>query len=134
LLLAAAGVEAVVIFLLIAAPVAGLAATAALVLIYAIELRRLGVDEDCECFGAALRARTRSGAIARNLTIAATSAACAAGYATDVIAPRPLSGTVLGLALITGALVASPPLLRRVSPSGSRRHIATQSTREESWS
>src|ERR1700740_1869112 len=50
-----AGIEAVLVVLLVGSPTVGLAATTALTIAYAFELRRLEPDEPCNCFGDVLR-------------------------------------------------------------------------------
>jgi hypothetical protein len=66
---------AAVVTALVVSPELGLPATAALLVLYAFELRRLAAQETCGCFGEWLAASRRAQAIRRNLALGALAAA-----------------------------------------------------------
>jgi hypothetical protein len=121
----AAVVELAIAGVLIAAPVAGMAAVLALLAVYSTELRRLAKDEDCGCLGNFLSA-SRNAALRRNLVIASVTVAALAATATGTLAPAPISQATVGAALIVlvGALVplAGPPGITRRAGVAAEAH------------
>jgi hypothetical protein len=111
--------EAACVVALLAAPTLGLFAVAMLLIVYAIELRRLRPDEGCACFGELFTAPDRAAAIGRNLILVAASLALGATYGVGLLEIAPLSSSTIGVvAVVAAALTAGQArgaLLRSVS-------------------
>jgi hypothetical protein len=105
-LLGAASVEGVVIAALLVWPPAGVLATGLLASGYTVVLARLELEQDCECFGAFLRAPSRGAAIARNLAILTYSLLGFVVLITQSgghgISARPVAFAVVAIAVLAG--------------------------------
>lgn len=129
LLALAALVELATIVLLVAEPAVGLIVAAALLGVYAWELRRLEPSQPCNCLPLAGGGAGRNTAIARNVVLIAIALAAAGLAHLDGSTPQPAAAiglASLGFALLLGEEVAHrfdrdhPVRVSRPSPGGPR--------------
>lgn len=108
-------VEAVIASALVVSARLGLAATAAVFLLYAFELRRLAPHETCGCFGEWLAVTRRAQAIRRNVLLGGLAAIGSAVYQTGVVEPVAISQASAGTAILVIAAVIPLAIRRGVS-------------------
>lgn len=112
-------IEVATVIALLAVPVLGLFVVSLLLVVYAVELRRLRPGESCACFGDLFTASDRAAAIRRNLILLAASVALGASYGAGLLEIAPLSQPTIGIAAVAAAAMAAgkarAALLRSVS-------------------
>jgi len=122
-LLAASAVECCVAAALVALPSVGYFAFAALLGGYIWRLRLLAANEDCNCFGELLAAKSRRSAMVRNAIMATGSLFAGTVVATGVVDPAAVSPTVVGLVAIPIAGGIASHLIDRLNQSHALRNI-----------
>lgn len=106
-LAAAAGAEAGITTVLLIQPAFGCLSAGALLLAYSLLLGRLAPDESCMCLGELFDARSRAGAIRRNVGLGVAAAMLGVADLAGLIGFAALSQAVVGIALILGAAAAA---------------------------
>lgn len=114
----AATLETAIVFALILAPLAGLAAALLLLGCYSVELRKLAPGATCDCFGNFMR-DTGAAAVRRNIALCTACALALVLALTGVADPASLSQATIGAALVIVAGILAADVLRvTIQPAG----------------